>query len=791
VAARLPLSRFETCLIIRHDRNRGWWDHHAVYRLEVAMIPGTSSRSNDLTVSVLLAICTLGGTLLAAQPAAAQPPGVNHRRGQAAIEQLGARLPVVAAQHNIAASRLRELFLTDPYIAVDESDQLLFIDEFVPEDTGTAEAGTVGTGTAPLDLTKTFLLHSLPGATKVIYLDFDGHTTSGTSWNSGYGDPIVSAPYSLDSAPAFSATELESIQYIWQRVAEDYLPYGVDVTTEDPGLEGLRRSGAGDTAWGQRVVISPTNWYSAGAGGVAYIGAFSWSSDTPCFVFTAQLGNGNERYTAEAASHEAGHTVGLYHDGVTGGSNYYSGHYGWAPIMGVGYYQTLVQWSKGEYPGANNTEDDLTVITGYGFTYRPDDHGDAAAGATPLAVANATSVSGSGIIERWSDRDCFSLLTGAGPITLSVTSPSRSPNLDVKAELFDSLGASVAASSPTTGLGASISYAAAAGTYTLVIDGVGNGDLATGYSDYGSLGEYVISGKVVDPGVTRAPVAVIAAAPATGPAPLVVGLSAAGSYDPDGGSIANYAWSFGDGQTGSGRDVSHTYAGKDTYTATVTVTDDEGWIGSASIVITATGAPAPPSGLSATAASSSQLNLTWTDGSNDETGFVVERAGGGSDWAPIVTVGANVTSYVNTGLTPSTTYQYRARATNAVGASDYSNTAGATTLAPPAMHISDLDGTRSVSKKNWSAKVTVAVHGASHAAVSGALVSGAWSTGPAVTCTTGSRGTCTLSLSGIPLDTPKVTFTVGGVAQTGSTYDASKNEDPDGLGTTSSITIAK
>jgi hypothetical protein len=156
-----------------------------------------------------------------------------------------------------------------------------------------------------------------------------------------------------------------------------------------------------------------------------------------------------------------------------------------------------------------------------------------------------------------------------------------------------------------------------------------------------------------------------------------------------------------------------------------------------------------------------------------------------------VTVGANVTSYVNTGLTPSTTYQYRARATNAAGASDYSNTSGATTLAPPAMHISDLDGTRSVSKKNWSAKVTVAVHGASHAAVSGALVSGAWSTGPAGSCTTGSRGTCTLSLSGIPLDTPKVTFTVGGVAQTGSTYDASKNEDPDGLGTTSSITIAK
>ena len=352
------------------------------------MGPDCSSRSRGVSERLLVLACILGAMLVTADPAAAQPPGREHRRGQAAVDRLGSRLPAIAAQHSVAPARLRELFLSDPYLAVDETDNLLFIDEFVPEEADTVQGGAAAAGAEAISLADTFLLHSLPGATKVIYLDFDGHTTTGTSWNSGNNATIVSAPYSIDGDSAFSAAELERIQYIWQRVAEDYLPYGVDVTTQDPGTAALLRSGGSDQAWGLRVVVSPTNWYNPQAGGVAYVGSFSWSSDTPCFAFTAQLGNGNEKYTAEAITHEAGHTVGLYHDGVTGGSAYYSGHNGWAPIMGVGYYQGLVQWSKGEYPGANNTEDDLAIMTGYGFTVRPDDHANTLAAATPLVVTN-------------------------------------------------------------------------------------------------------------------------------------------------------------------------------------------------------------------------------------------------------------------------------------------------------------------------------------------------------------------------------------------------------------------
>jgi titin len=90
-----------------------------------------------------------------------------------------------------------------------------------------------------------------------------------------------------------------------------------------------------------------------------------------------------------------------------------------------------------------------------------------------------------------------------------------------------------------------------------------------------------------------------------------------------------------------------------------------------------------PSDLIATPISSSQINLTWQDNSNDETGFKIERKTGTGSYSQIATVGAGVTSYSNTGLTASTTYYYRVRAYNTADNSDYSNEASATTLPPP------------------------------------------------------------------------------------------------------------
>lgn len=96
--------------------------------------------------------------------------------------------------------------------------------------------------------------------------------------------------------------------------------------------------------------------------------------------------------------------------------------------------------------------------------------------------------------------------------------------------------------------------------------------------------------------------------------------------------------------------------------------------------------PSAPASLTATAVSSSQINLTWTDIDNTEQGFKIERCVGVgcSEYAQIATVGANVNSYSNTGLTAFASYSYRVRAYNAAGDSGYSNTASAVTHPPPA-----------------------------------------------------------------------------------------------------------
>jgi YD repeat-containing protein len=93
--------------------------------------------------------------------------------------------------------------------------------------------------------------------------------------------------------------------------------------------------------------------------------------------------------------------------------------------------------------------------------------------------------------------------------------------------------------------------------------------------------------------------------------------------------------------------------------------------------------PAAPSNLSATAVSPSQINLAWTDNSNNEDGFRIERAPDGINWTGIITVGANATAYQNTGLTCGATYYYRVRAFNNVGSSVYSSIVNATTGACP------------------------------------------------------------------------------------------------------------
>ncbi|TMB96932.1 MAG: hypothetical protein E6J42_08565, partial [Chloroflexi bacterium] len=95
-------------------------------------------------------------------------------------------------------------------------------------------------------------------------------------------------------------------------------------------------------------------------------------------------------------------------------------------------------------------------------------------------------------------------------------------------------------------------------------------------------------------------------------------------------------------------------------------------------------APAAPTNLTVTAASTSRIDLKWTDNATNEAGFRIERSPDGATFSQIALVGANVTAYSNTGLTASTTFTYRVRAYEGPNNSAYSNAATATTQSAPA-----------------------------------------------------------------------------------------------------------
>jgi PKD repeat protein len=173
----------------------------------------------------------------------------------------------------------------------------------------------------------------------------------------------------------------------------------------------------------------------------------------------------------------------------------------------------------------------------------------------------------------------------------------------------------------------------------------------------------------------------MSAQPLSGLAPLNVSFDGSSSSDPD-GSIVAYAWNFGDGASASGATANHSYSAPGSYLARLTVTDNQGATSSATTTIQVNAdLPNAPGNLTASAISRSQINLLWTDNANNETGFKIERCAGSTctNFAQINMVGANASSYADTGLKRNTTYRYRVRASNASGNSAYTNIASAKT----------------------------------------------------------------------------------------------------------------
>jgi hypothetical protein len=114
------------------------------------------------------------------------------------------------------------------------------------------------------------------------------------------------------------------------------------------------------------------------------------------------------------------------------------------------------------------------------------------------------------------------------------------------------------------------------------------------------------------------------------------------------------------------------------------------WIGFSNTA--PTGAPAAPSNLAGNAITPARVDLTWIDNSNNETGFIIERKTGiNGAWSPVTTTLGNVTSYIDTTVSPGTLYVYRVRATNVSGDSQNSNEETVTTpQLLPVTYLSDL-----------------------------------------------------------------------------------------------------
>ena len=173
------------------------------------------------------------------------------------------------------------------------------------------------------------------------------------------------------------------------------------------------------------------------------------------------------------------------------------------------------------------------------------------------------------------------------------------------------------------------------------------------------------------------PVASATATPSSGTAPLAVSFDGRGSTDAD-GTIATYAWTFGDSGTAAGSTAAHTYTAAGTYSARLTVTDNQGATHATTLTIVVSPgptAPAAPSNLAASVGSGRLVTLNWTDTASNETGFHVERAAKAKtlQFSRIATLGANVRTYSRTETAG--TWVYRVQAYNDVGASAYSNSA--------------------------------------------------------------------------------------------------------------------
>lgn len=350
-------------------------------------------------------------------------------------------------------------------------------------------------------------LNSNPSAAPTAFLDFDGAVVDDPYWRPFSGDSII-------YCEAATLTRAQMIK-IFNHIAEDFSPFNINITTDSSVYF------AAPITKRTRVIFTPTSSWYGSSGGVAYIESFRWGLNTPCFVFSSLLGN-NDKRVAEAASHEIGHTLGLYHqsqyanigtDSCRFVTEYFAGRgssdIGWSPIMGNSYSRNLTTWHIGiSSIGCTFPQNDFAVITNpiNGITYRADDHGNTINTATNVNIIDGI-FSTAGIINDSNDLDHFKFQlnvpgrfivnikpynTGKEIIAVSplLNISNYNANTDLEVTLFRN-NIQIAKYNPINLLSVSIDTLLDAGNYTIRVNNIANTNIFKGLL----LGTYTLAGS--------------------------------------------------------------------------------------------------------------------------------------------------------------------------------------------------------------------------------------------------------------------------------------------------------
>lgn len=302
---------------------------------------------------------------------------------------------------------------------------------------------------------------SLPGSKNIVYI-----VTPSSTWTEYQRDDILYTLYS---------------------VSEDFRPFDVNITT----VQSIYNA----TPTSNRLKYQ-LNFGAAGATGACWYDAFG--QDSGC--------SGGAR----VAAHEIGHGMdSLTHDGHNSGQTYYTGNQYWFPIMGRNLEREYSTFGM-DYQGSTNSQDDLRTL-GELLGWREDDHSDSMTSASPLQldVDQVLPEQNYGIISSQEDVDYFEFeITQDGGVDLQILPLRRLNNLHVHSTIFHSngdqlmIGEAIVHSQEAmvnVKQGSRLRAPLDPGHYILRIENTGYEDsLGEGYTKYGSIGYYDLSGLAGD-----------------------------------------------------------------------------------------------------------------------------------------------------------------------------------------------------------------------------------------------------------------------------------------------------